>query len=96
MHRWHAPRLVRSARHGVAVNTGWERARGGLACTYQGVAEEARCQRAWHQRAKLIWVVCSTVLGLQECFSYSRVSHMPRCVVPFMGSLQHYNKQIRQ
>ena len=23
MHRWHARRLVRSARHGVAVNTGW-------------------------------------------------------------------------
>ena len=34
------------------------------------------------------------MLGLQECFSYSRVSHMPRCVVPVMGSLQDYNKQI--
>ena len=78
MHRWHAPRLVRSARHWVAVDTGWGKSpgRARLYIRVQGVAEEARCQRAWHQRAKLIglyvqqcWVFRSVLatLGLAIC-----------------------------
>ena len=83
MHRWHARRLVRSARHGVAVNTGWGKGPGAGSPVHTSPGGGRRgsmpTSLAPACQVNLGCVfICSTVLGLQECFSYSRVSHLPR------------------
>ena len=96
MHRWHAPRLVRSARHGVAVNTGWGKSPGRARLHIPGGGRRGSMPTSLaplgHQRANVnlgcvfkCWVFSSVLATL------GRVSHIPRCVsgfVPFMGSLQ--------